>query len=397
MALIDELQPASFKGAKFIVTAARLSGGRKDIKHSFPNSNKQTIEDLGLAPRVFSLTAVVTGNNYIQDRDRLLSVLEEGGKGTLIHPFYGRLDNYVARSYTLSENMSALGEAKFNIVFEINNDPGPPIKSQNTLSIIESGNNTYIGAVSSDINDNYSVTPSFTGNFSSASGKLDDVGTAFNSNTSLVQASSGQVNEFQKQLNKFGIDTNFLLQNPSELSTDLLALFDTVDSLYTDIPSTIAVLEKFFNFGDDDIEINLTTIGRIERNNNNLIINQSVQSVALSYAYFNTAQIDFETTSEIDSLANRLETQYQKLIIAEGLQSETLDDLTNLRADMQGFFNDQRIRARQIITVNVNTISARLLAYKFYGESSQGEQILELNNVKQNVNFLQGNIDILTE
>lgn len=397
MALLNELQPASFKGVGFLVTAARLSGGRKDVKHSFPNSDKQTIEDLGLSPRVFTLTAVITGENYTQDRDRLLIALEEGGKGTLIHPFYGQLENYVARSYTLLENMEMLGEAKFNITFEINNDPGPPVKSQNTLSLIESGNNAYVLKVAEDIENNYQVTPSFTGNFSNASDKLGNVSSAFGDNTSLLQASASQINSFNNQLNAFTADKNTLLQDPKLLSTDLTSLFGAIDLLYTGAAGTIAVLEKFFTFGDDDVDIQLTTLGRIERNNNNIIINAAVQSVALSYSYFNTGQIDFDTVTDIDEQADKLETQYQKIINAEGLEDDTLFELSNLRTNIQEFFNDQRLRARQIITVNVNTTSARLLSYKHYGDSSQGEQLLELNDIKQNVTFLEGDIDILTE
>lgn len=397
MSLEEQLQPASFKGVSFYVTAATVTGGRKDIKHSFPNSNRQTIEDLGLAPRVFNITAVISGDDtYVQDRDRLIAALEEGGPGILIHPFYGQLNNYVARTYTLAEDLTTLGEARFTIVFEISDSTGLPVQSQNTLSIIDTANQNVVAGVQEDITGTYNVTPGFLGNFQAAKDKINEGITAFNENTSVLQADAAQINAFNQELNEFSNNINSLVKNPSELATSITNLYNTVDSLYASVESTAAVLAGFFDFGDDDTPITPTTAGLVERKTNNNVLNSAMQSLALSYAYFNTAQVTFETVEQIDEAASELEKQYRKVIKAEGLSDATKDELTNLRTELQSFFNSQRTIARQIIEVDTNKTSARLLSYQYYGDSSEGETILELNNVKQDVNFIEGTVKILT-
>ena len=68
MALLDQLSPASYKGAPFLVNRVSTSGGRKTVQHDFPNSNIQVIEDLGLSPREYRISAIIAEPNYIQKK-----------------------------------------------------------------------------------------------------------------------------------------------------------------------------------------------------------------------------------------------------------------------------------------------------------------------------------------
>jgi len=86
---LSDLFEASYKNVAFLSPSTTITGGRKDILHEFPNRDLQNIEDLGLRPRSFTITAIITGDLYIVQRDRLLAKLEEGGTGVLVHPFFG--------------------------------------------------------------------------------------------------------------------------------------------------------------------------------------------------------------------------------------------------------------------------------------------------------------------
>ena len=395
MSLLESLQPASFKGAPFLVTLASIAGGRKDIKHIYPNSDRQVIEDLGKAQRIFNIEAVITGDNYIQNRDRLLSVLEEGGSGTLIHPLYGQLDNIVARTYTLLEDLTELGTAKFSVVFEVTGTLGIPTQALNTVNKISDSNDDFLTALKEDITNNYAVTPSFTGNFSAAIDKLDGVVDAFNSNTSLLQAAADEINAFSKEVSDFSDNITSLIQAPQNLADSLVSLYNTASGLYPTAEATVDVFKRFFSFGDDDSSITETTAIRIEKAKNNRVINQSMQSVALSYSYLSAAQIDFETVDDVEETADVLETQYQKVIIADGLSEETKSALTDLRSDMQVFFDEQRVNADQILTVETNLISARLLSFQYYGDSDNGEQLIDLNSA-EDVTFIEGSVQVVS-
>lgn len=395
MSLLDELQPGSYKGVSFLIGSSNVAGGRKDIKHSFPDSNRQAIEDLGLSPRIYSITATITGDNYIASRDRFISVLEEGGTGILIHPLYGQIENVVARSYTLVENMTELGDGRISIVFEISDDIGIPEQSENTLSLIEKANDDLTAAVADDIVENYTVTTSHTNSFTDATSKLDDMVDTITDKTSFLQASADEINAFNQTLSDFSASITDLVQAPQALADSINNLYTGINNLYPTAAATVEVLKGLFGFGDDDTPRNEDTASRIERNLNDRIINQSNQTIALGSAYFNSAQIDYDTVTDIEVIADDLEIQYQKIIATDGLTETTKDSLKNMRVQMQAFFNDQKLSARQLITVNTSLTSARLLAYKFYGSSDDGEQIAEINDT-DDITFLSGDVQVLT-
>ena len=68
--LIDLLRKGSFGGVPFLVISATTTGGRKKVKHQFPNSKKQSIEDLGFMPKSFQLV-VETVQSFTQSGSEL--------------------------------------------------------------------------------------------------------------------------------------------------------------------------------------------------------------------------------------------------------------------------------------------------------------------------------------
>lgn len=395
MSLLDELSPASYKGVNFLVTSARLAGGRKDVKHSYPNKNTQVIEDLGKMPRTYNLEIVITGADYIQARDRLINVLEEGGLGPLVHPFYGRIENIAARTYTLNEDMTALGEGRLSVVFGPSNDTGIPQASTNTLNNVAAKNKALQDAVKADIGEGFTVTESFTGNFSAAVELLNDTVDAFTENTSVLQASADEIDGYTRQISDFSENVLSLVTAPVALADSLGNLFSTVGNLYPTAAATAAVLTGFFDFGDGGAAVRPTTAGRVERANNANIINSAMQSMSLGYAYLNSVQIDFETTEEIEAVADNLEIQYKKTAENDGLSDDAKSVMIDLRLAAQDFFEAEKLTVRKTITVHTSLTSARELAYRYYGSSEDGERLVNLNDA-QDVTFIEGRVKVLT-
>lgn len=399
MSLFDDLQPGSYKGVPFLISTSSISGGRKDVLHSFPNSEKQTIEDLGLNPRVYNVTAFINANtkneNYLQKRDFFLSILEQSEPGTLIHPLYGRIDNVVARSFTLNENFTELGQGKISIVFGVTDDFGVPFRSQNTLSLIESSNNNYFAALNIDVAKNFNVNIKNLNSFQDSIETLNNVVTDFQKNTDFIQASSDKIDTYTKQLNDFSSNVTSLVSSPQNLADSINNLFIAVGNLYPSVDASVNVLTGFFDFNDNKTNRIENTTSRIERNKNDNIIKASMQNLSLSMAYLNTAQIKFDTVTDIQIRSDALETQFRKVISLSILENETQDKIHILRDAYQLFIDEQKLNARQLITVNTNLTSARLLSYQYYADSTQGERLADLNNI-DDVTFIEGNVTILT-
>lgn len=87
----SRLQPASFRGVPFSVESDEGIFGRRVQTHEYPNRDNPYTEDLGRATRRFTISAYLIGDDYIDQRDRLIAAVDTPGPGTLVHPNYGEM------------------------------------------------------------------------------------------------------------------------------------------------------------------------------------------------------------------------------------------------------------------------------------------------------------------
>lgn len=400
--ILQETLPASYAGVNFLTLRSEIQGGRKDALKEFPNSNLQNIEDLGLRPRSYSITAIVnpdsSGDNYVQRRDNFLRVLEKGGTDVLIHPLYGRIENIVVRTFTLIEDFTALGEARFSINFALDTTEGTPVLSADTLSIVNNRITQALTAVNQYVTDNFNISNTFPINFTEAVSKANDIVDAFEENTTFLQVVATGIDRFTEELVEFQSNITSLVNSPAGLVNSVSRLFDTVNEIYTNNESTFEVIERFFDFGDEDegTPIQTNTAGRVERSRNQNLLNNLVKASALLLNYGNASQITFTTVTQVQQFADTLETQYQKVISQAEFDSQTLETIAQTRLEVQQFFEQQRLTANQVVSVNTVQLPARVIAYQYYGSSAQGVNIADLNE-DINLSFLEGNIEVFTE
>ncbi|WP_171555545.1 DNA circularization N-terminal domain-containing protein, partial [Shigella sonnei] len=69
----DNLYDASFRGVPFSVESDEGSFGRRVQVHEYPNRDKPYTEDLGRATRRLTINAYLVGDDYAEQRDRLIT------------------------------------------------------------------------------------------------------------------------------------------------------------------------------------------------------------------------------------------------------------------------------------------------------------------------------------
>ncbi|MHA6305709.1 DNA circularization protein [Hafnia paralvei] len=111
------LQPASFRGVYFKVSGDEATFGRRSTTHEFPLRDIPFTDDMGRKARKYSVSAYVIGNDYMAQRDRLLTALEQVGAGTLIHPFYGSLTVNVDGEIKVSHSRDNGGMCEISLQF----------------------------------------------------------------------------------------------------------------------------------------------------------------------------------------------------------------------------------------------------------------------------------------
>ncbi len=396
MAIEDKLLKGSYQGVEFFATSFSTGGGRKKVVHTFPNSDKQFIEDLGRIPRSYGMTLIIAGgDSYFLNRDNMLRVLENGDDGKLVHPIYGDIENIVASEITVNETLTELGEGKITVIFKVSEGTGIPEKSGNSLHQIETDQLTATIAFNSSMAAEYKTSTNFPNSYVDSLAKANKSVTAFRESTSFVQASADKINEFTAELNAFETNITSLVRQPQAFADSVQSLFTTMGNLHPTVDATIAAIERLFIFGADDVAIIETTPALIEQAKNRKILNDVIQSNALVYSYLNSAQLNYETVNDIDKRAGTLDVQYKKLSESTGLDDSAKQSLSDMRVNMQSFFETQKLTALQIITVNTNPISARLLAFQYYGSDVRGEALAELNNTSE-PSFLEDDVEIFT-
>ena len=118
----DYLQQASFKNVPFYVLNSDTSVGRRTVIHEYPFREENYVEDLGIASREFIINGYVIASksndyNYFNQRDDLISVLEEKGGGTLVHPYLGTFEVSLQGKARVSESSEEGGIARFVMTF----------------------------------------------------------------------------------------------------------------------------------------------------------------------------------------------------------------------------------------------------------------------------------------
>lgn len=400
MSLLQDTLEATYAGVPFLVLSTRTPGGFKTVKHEYPNSDKQSIEQLGLIPHTFAVRAAITadagGVNFASNRANFIRALQTPGKNILVHPLYGRLDNIKVENYTIIEDFTKLGEAIFEINFLVDNSEGIPVETLDTLArvgtVIEEGRNDIL----SELADSFFMPSTYPANYLSAIGKTQEVISAFNENTSFLQVSADKINTFSAELGDLEASIASIVNNPTALVDSINTLFSTVNGLYATAEATFEVLIQFFNFGETDTGPGvLNTQSKIENQANVEAFNFTIHVESLLSAYLAAAQIEYTTVEGINAVNTILEEQYRKVINASVITSSMKDTLHNSRVVLQRFFNQEKITAQEVIEVTSPQIPSRILAYQYYADADNDFSIAKLNS-NLNTSFTGANVKVLT-
>lgn len=406
MAFPEDLFPCTYRGAVFFLNRARTTGGRKTSTKEIVNSDRQLVEDLGKQQRGFTLSGTVAARTaadgtviapYREVKGRLLTALEAGGVGVLVHPFFGRIENVQVTSYDLDESMTSLGAAPISITFAISDTDGQPVAAPPVLGTVQTAANASSQALADAVAGDLTLTQKFAGNYQDAIDKVDAVAVAINQATDPLAQVADQVDVFSKGLADIVENAASLVSNPQELSEAIQSAIQSVGALLATPEAIFDSMVRLFDFGDDDTRAPVGgTAGAAERQQNRDLLNDQTQGTALATAYSQAAQLDLPTVEDVDATQDVLEAQFQKMVAAGTLDPKAASDLTSTRVATTAFFNAQRAtKPRQTTVLLQAAVPARVLSFRYYGVTDFGDQIAELNGV-DDAAFVEGRVEILT-
>lgn len=118
MAWQDTLLDASFRGFVFDLLNEHYGGGHRVCRHAYPYKDGADVEDMGLEPRRFDMTAVLWGDDYETRLQDFIRLLEQRGRGELVHPIYGSLPETQAVRWEVSHDADRPDYAEIKLSFE---------------------------------------------------------------------------------------------------------------------------------------------------------------------------------------------------------------------------------------------------------------------------------------
>ena len=403
MALLDLVRAGSFKGANFLVVSASTVGGRKQVKHEFPNSDRQSIEDLGFMPKTFSLVVEITVDfdangavdvSYFDNKNKLIAALDEGGVGTLSHPFFTVDLEVVAMPYVIEERFDTLGIATFTLTFDSSDRQVNPQPAIDALSVINNQTNAVSNQVNTDIVGGFDTSNGFN-----LQQSLEVMGTFFSSvrtNTESLTQTTDNINEFSADLNAFQDDIVAIVQVPQALADSVINVIQSTRGLYASAGAALDVFTRFFDFGDNLALVLGTTKDTDQQKLNQDLITNGTKAAYLAQAYQASAVRDYPTVDAVDEIKEVLEDAFDDLD-ASDISNDLRDKLADLRTTSNAFLDDQRLTAKEVLDVFVNQQPIRTLAFAFYGEdNNEVTTSLAALNDEPNISFIKGDIKILS-
>lgn len=135
-----ELQQASFRGITFECISTTDSFNKSLAVHQSPYSNDAEIEDVGVDPNKIGLKIFLSGDNYLEYLNALITAFVATGEGELIHPIHG-IKNVQALSWNVNHDTETVDgcivDAEFLVAKAEKKQLFVPVAYIDTASVLE--------------------------------------------------------------------------------------------------------------------------------------------------------------------------------------------------------------------------------------------------------------------
>lgn len=391
---------ASFRGVPFFLDSSTAKSGRRYQNHEYPKRDKNFAEDIGLATQLKNLNAFVIGDDYHEQRDKLLEALEKEGHGQLVHPWMGTFDVVVGEA-EVSENRNEAGIARFTITFIPYFPQEFPAASANTSQLLSLVRSALAGtALASfiDVIDNISAglvnVRAFVQGINSAFDTAQAImGEAINQIGNVVDFAEAVINTPQKIIDTFDAYMNSA-SNVFDRFSDRGGNYNTSLTAIGGYVAQAATLYDKSVLAGSETELAVNAVNHLLEQI--IILNIGDEVAALPIA---PATPDFNSNPDItQQVVNPVErpdvpvaedviairNQVLDLIWTVSTRSTPTEYLTlnNYRQKITEHLNAVAASGVRLETIEPLTVTSSLvLAYKRFGDATRHKEIEQRNKI----------------
>lgn len=416
MTRLNDLLPASFDRVEFYVRAEVLTeGGRRIVLHDYPNSDQRYIEDLGQLPPKFSVTAFVSGPDFLSRADQLERALQSSGRKDLVMPNFGRRKVF-ALPYRKDASQIAVGEIRFELSFAMGRAVSGPVKAESSVETVYSKGDTLRQKVGTALKNKW-FEPSQSENVLTAIYDIKQVVIALES----LYTQLSNISDIESTSNIINLNAPTIVRSSDQISDVLInQLWQTVSTGLSG-GQGIQQLIDLTSFGSE-LSLSLadirsasvvatpasaatqvplwseTTGGRLIRNSNRMGVVNATRLCALSCAYEQSADASYENDSQLEEIRKSIEDQHERLLYDDTENVSFIQSDPEVRFAME----DLRLAALEVLdqkeqsTFSLTSVtayaplSAFVLSYQLYAESFEtSDQVTSRAMAIRNLNQSQ--------
>lgn len=386
----------SFRFVPFFVRSSDFSSGTRVGVHEFANRDLPYHEHLGRRQRVYRVEAVVLGDDYLEQRDRLIAALERGPAGNervgglLVHPHFGRL-TAVCSSFSVRESANEGGAAFFDLEFLETYRDGALTQSTRTRGAGEADS---IGAqagdaIAAEVEEDLLATGVPESVREGAAGALRKLGGILEP-LRVFENDRQEVAAFQRDVQDLIGRASTLATLPAELVSTTRGVIDGILGAAANARLALFAYETMFGF-EPDLEAGSSqtaaqadaNAGRVQRLTRQLAVSGAVRAAArVSWSFRDEA---FDTRDRILAEIDALE---------ETSLDDSIDALEELRRVLVETVPPAEEELPELRTITLPRAEpALVLAYRLFANPELDAEIAVRNRV-QHPGFVPAGVEL---
>ncbi|RJX32340.1 MAG: hypothetical protein C4516_04375 [Oxalobacter sp.] len=395
----DRYQQASFRGVPFKVRTHDTQIGRRATVIEYPQRDLPYTEDMGRRARRYTVRAIVVGDDYDNERNRLVAAFEEYGPGVLVHPAYGRVSVALDGPVTISESPSQEGgKAEISATFVESGENAQPAQSVDTQSLVESAADGTINEAINDFLDEFSIDGLPDVSQTGAIAVLDDALQSIDTVTRRIFVNPTGLYSMISKLGQLQGNVARLLSAPRTISERLTQMVSGLAALgfaggdSGTARQVVAAMSLLSSSGSAAAYIPAFTESRRQEAANRDAVTALVSRTAVAESVRVQTAINYDSVDDAEAMRDLLGDQIDAL--ADVAPDAVYRSLTRLRVAM---VQDITRRGADLSRVRTTTLGATLpsvvVAHALLGDARRADEIVSRNRIRH-PGFVPGGVPL---
>lgn len=397
MAWRDRLLTASYRGVEFFIDSEEIEGGKRAEIHEYPERDEPFIEELGKGARTFRVACYILGDDFIDERDKLLDAFETAGPGTLVLPTRGEF-SAICLSHRSIQSSDEGRIARIEATFvRAGLNAFPQALSDTREAVLDS---VEPGILASSARFLARFTADALPDWveQSAADGIAAIRDGLRTVVDLVDGPADETASLVRALDDFGDDALDLAREPARMAAEfqshMLALGElgaTPRRLYDTLASSLGALDSL------DVTAGVTPHRITAATQSDALREIYRRNVVLELARVST-RVDFESREDALAFADDLGAKLQdEISVAGDVQDD--EGLAALQEALGAIVADLDARAKQLprrttLELAVST-PALVVAHRAHGDATRDAEIVARNRVRNPAFVPAGEIEIL--